>query len=143
MNCQEIKNEKCTNCSDKMLCRTFLGLKELDEYDSDGCLVVQLADQYKKVMKASAGIHEQIQYIVTKNNVIGNKTKEAEKYISGKTDIISNAKEYYYTMAHIVKNLDEVYFPFYIDSMNKLRDIFDIRKQEKEGYKRIQIVESI
>ena len=31
--CKEIKDEECVSCLDKMLCRTFLGLKELDEYD--------------------------------------------------------------------------------------------------------------
>ena len=33
MNCKLIKDEECENCKDKRLCRTFLGLKPLDEYD--------------------------------------------------------------------------------------------------------------
>ncbi len=34
MNCKTIKDESCESCEERRLCRTFLGLKELDEYDN-------------------------------------------------------------------------------------------------------------
>ena len=34
MNCKPLKDEGCEICDEKRLCRTFLGLKNLDEYDN-------------------------------------------------------------------------------------------------------------
>jgi len=31
--CKETRDEECASCVDKMVCRTFLELKKLDEYD--------------------------------------------------------------------------------------------------------------
>jgi len=33
VNCKEIKDVKCESCNEKKMCRTYLGLKTLDEYD--------------------------------------------------------------------------------------------------------------
>ena len=33
MNCKSLKDEECEKCNNKRLCRTYLGLKPLDEYD--------------------------------------------------------------------------------------------------------------
>ena len=33
MNCKPIKDPSCEQCNDKRLCRTYLELKQLDEYD--------------------------------------------------------------------------------------------------------------
>ena len=33
MNCKTIKDIGCESCDDKMLCKTYLNLKMLDEYD--------------------------------------------------------------------------------------------------------------
>jgi hypothetical protein len=33
MNCKPIKDASCEECNDKRLCRTYLELKQLDEYD--------------------------------------------------------------------------------------------------------------
>ena len=35
MNCKDIKDEGCNTCSERMLCRTFLGLKPLNEYSDE------------------------------------------------------------------------------------------------------------
>ena len=35
MNCKPIKDEGCESCKDKMLCRTFLELKPLNEYSDE------------------------------------------------------------------------------------------------------------
>ena len=98
----------------------------LDEYDSQGNQIIQLAKQVEKNRGTKVQIGEQIEFVDTKENLFEDVNKQMEKYIKGIIKTKPEIKKRYYTIKQLVTNKDQLYLKDYTRQLHRIRDMFNI-----------------